>query len=137
MNTVEAAQSRGWRAIYVNPVSAFFWGVHVAALVGAILAWSWTGLAFALALYALLTVARMERFQLRAALADPVERYLILLGDYYAVFWPLALLAASSAAHSRDLLVLAGHLLLFLGPAWTVAHDAMRLPRRNLGGRAA
>lgn len=111
--------------------------VELAALLA--LLWMIPGRAsmFALALYALLTVARMERFQLRAALADPVERYLLLLGDFYAVFWPLALLAAASATHPQDLLVLAVHLLLFLGPAWTVVHDAMRLPRRNLGGPGA
>lgn len=106
--------------------------VELAALLA--LLWLVPGRAgmFALALYGIFTIARLERFGLRAALADPVDRYLLVLGDFYVVFWPVALLATSAAAHPQDLLVVAAHLLLFLGPALTVARDVTRLPRRVL-----
>jgi stearoyl-CoA desaturase (delta-9 desaturase) len=49
---VQAASSVGWRRVYFNVLSIPFWGVHVLALVGiAILGWSWSGLALAIALY--------------------------------------------------------------------------------------
>src|SRR5688572_15701034 len=51
MNAVAAAQAKGWRAIYFNWLTFFFWGVHIAAFAWAILAWSWTGLALAIGLY--------------------------------------------------------------------------------------
>ena len=52
---VAVNRSSTWR-LYFNRGSLPFWGVHVAAIVGvALLGWSWTGLALAIALY----VARM------------------------------------------------------------------------------
>jgi hypothetical protein len=42
----------GWRQIYFNRSTIPFWSVHVAAIVGiAVLGFSWTGLALAVALY--------------------------------------------------------------------------------------
>jgi len=52
MDAVLAARTQGWRAIYFNRVTVGFWGAHVGAVVGlAVLGWSWTGLALALAVY--------------------------------------------------------------------------------------
>lgn len=47
-----AAAGLNWRQIYFNSSTIPFWSVHVGAIIGiAVLGWSWTGLALALAMY--------------------------------------------------------------------------------------
>lgn len=86
----------------------------------------------ALALYGLFAIGKMQRFRLEAALVAPGERYLLIMADFYVVFWPLALLAASASHNTADLAALAVHLALF-GPACAmVVRDALRLTQRDL-----
>jgi stearoyl-CoA desaturase (Delta-9 desaturase) len=50
--TVEAAQRKSLRQIYLNPGNLPYWGVHIAAVVGvAMVGFSWAGVAWALGLY--------------------------------------------------------------------------------------
>ena len=52
VDPVAVAAARGWRHTYLNVNVIPYWGVHIAAIVGvAMLGWSWTGLALAIALY--------------------------------------------------------------------------------------
>jgi stearoyl-CoA desaturase (Delta-9 desaturase) len=52
MNAIEAAQSRGFWRVYLNPLTLPYWGVHVLAIVGLVtLGFSWLGLGIALACY--------------------------------------------------------------------------------------
>ncbi|MDB4957981.1 MAG: Fatty acid desaturase [Myxococcales bacterium] len=52
VNVVSAAQAKGWRVVYANPLTIGFWGIHVLAIVGlATLGFSWLGVALCLALY--------------------------------------------------------------------------------------
>jgi stearoyl-CoA desaturase (delta-9 desaturase) len=52
MTAVQAAQSKGWRAVYLNAMTIPYWGIHALAIAGiAVLGWSWTGLIVALVLY--------------------------------------------------------------------------------------
>lgn len=90
------------------------------------------GSMFALAIYALSTIAKLQRFRMRAVLSDPDGDYLLTLVEFYVVFWPVALLAASAVLHPADLIALALHLLLFFGPVWVVARDAVRVQQRVL-----
>ena len=49
---IEAARAKGWRGIYLNPLSFPYWGVHVTAIVGvALTGVSWPALGLALAGY--------------------------------------------------------------------------------------
>jgi len=52
MQTARAAQSQGWRSIYFNVMSIPYWGVHVAAVAGAIaLGFSWSAVAWVVGMY--------------------------------------------------------------------------------------
>ncbi len=52
MDLAHAARAAGWRRVYFNSMSAGFWAIHLAAVVGvAVLGWSWRGLALAALLY--------------------------------------------------------------------------------------
>jgi stearoyl-CoA desaturase (delta-9 desaturase) len=52
MTAVDVARAKGWRHVYFNYLTLGFWGIHALAIAGvAMLGWSWTGLALALALY--------------------------------------------------------------------------------------
>lgn len=80
-----------------------------------------------LALYALLVGLRLANFRMRAAIVEPGPRQMILLQDYYDLFLPLALLAASAIRHPADSILLAAHLLLFPRRAIQVGRDCWRL----------
>ena len=86
----------------------------------------------ALLAYLILVQRRVAAWEMRAVLVQPRPRYLIVMVDYYDVFLPLALLAASAAAHPIDVAVIAVHLLLFPNRAKTVAREAWRLRRSFL-----
>lgn len=66
-----------------------------------------------LAFYLVLVLLRTVHWRMNAVLVAPAPRYFIFLHEYYDVFLPLAVLAASALAHPIDLAVLAVHLLLF------------------------
>jgi stearoyl-CoA desaturase (delta-9 desaturase) len=52
VDLAHAARAAGWRRVYFNSMSAGFWAIHLAAVVGvAVLGWSWRGLALAALLY--------------------------------------------------------------------------------------
>lgn len=52
MTALEAAQAKGWRAIYFNALSIPYWGIHATAIIGiALTGVSWHLLALALAGY--------------------------------------------------------------------------------------
>ena len=69
-----------------------------------------------LAAYSMFTALRLYRWRMNAVVVTPRPRFLILLEDYYSVWFPIAILVAS-----RDWLVLLAHLVLFpLGPTRAV-----------------
>ena len=92
----------------------------------------WAGL-LPLTLYAFFILAKAERFELRPILVAPAPRSIIVLGEYYELFLPLALLLAAVVAHAADVCVLAAHVLLFWRGYARLAHDLVRLPRFILG----
>jgi hypothetical protein len=81
----------------------------------------------ALAAYAWLVARRLRVFVMPLVIVAPRPRHMILLQDYYDLFLPLALLLGSALRFPIDLLVLAGHLLLFPRRALQVARDAWTL----------
>jgi len=83
--------------------------------------------------YFLLVRRRMVWWEMKAVLITPRPRYLILLQDYYDVFLPLAILAASALTYSADWAVVAIHLLVFPNRLREVARDTWRL--RNPSSR--
>jgi len=89
--------------------------------------------------YLLMTLLRLRLWRMNAVVAAPAPRYFILLHEYYDVFLPVALLAASALAHPIDLAVLAVHLLLFrrrpIEVAQTAFYLAATLARRALQSR--
>lgn len=86
-----------------------------------------------LTVYAFFILSKAERFELRPILVAPVPRSVIVLGEYYELFLPLAVLLASVVAHPGDAWVLAAHGLLFWRGLAQLAHDIARLPRFVLG----
>jgi hypothetical protein len=68
---------------------------------------------YALAAYAFFLIARLHRFEQQPAMVVSKPRSVFILNEYYEVFLPLALLAASASRHFADLWVLAGHIALF------------------------
>ncbi|MET0624926.1 MAG: hypothetical protein ABW250_18400, partial [Pyrinomonadaceae bacterium] len=86
----------------------------------------------ALALYLMLEWARRLMWKTGLVVVVPKERASILMLEYYEVFFPLALLLSSSTRHPGDLLVVAGHLLLFPGRARQVLKDGFKLTRQAM-----
>jgi 4-hydroxybenzoate polyprenyltransferase len=84
----------------------------------------------ALVVYLLLECARRVIWGADVVIVVPKERSSILMLEYYEVFFPVALLLASAAAHRWDALVLAAHLLLFPGRAAGVLRDMHKLSER-------
>jgi len=113
-------------------VSRVIFPVEIAAL--AALLWMMPGRASlaALALYGLFAIGKIERFRLRAVLVDPTDRYLLVLVDFYTVFWPISLLIAAALSQPLDIATLALHLLLFSGSTGRALYDGMRLTKRVL-----
>ena len=84
----------------------------------------------ALVVYLLLECARRVVWGADVVVVVPKERSSILMLEYYEVFFPVALLLASAAAHRWDALVLAAHLLIFPGRAAGVLRDMHKLSER-------
>jgi 4-hydroxybenzoate polyprenyltransferase len=84
----------------------------------------------ALAAYGLLMVRRVRLWGLQPVIAEPRPNYLILLHEYYDVFLPLSILAASALLHRADAAVPVVHLLLFHGRALDTWRDSWRLINR-------
>jgi UbiA prenyltransferase family len=86
----------------------------------------------ALAAYGLLVYRRVRIWRMHAVIAQPKPPYLILLHEYYDVFLPLSVLAASALIHPIDAAVPAVHLLLFHRRALDSWRDSWRLINRPL-----
>ncbi|TXC74343.1 hypothetical protein FSZ31_06510 [Sphingorhabdus soli] len=86
-----------------------------------------------LTLYAFFILAKTERFEQHPILVAPAPRSVIVLGEYYELFLPLAVLMAAVVAHYADVWVLAAHGLLFWRCYARLVHDLIRLPRFILG----
>ena len=80
-----------------------------------------------LVIYAMLAIRRVRRWQLNAVIVTPKPRYFIAMHEYYGVFFPVALLVASSLQHPRDVLTLVVHLLLFPVRFLQMLDDAWKL----------
>ena len=63
--------------------------------------------------YLLLVLWRVHSWKMTPVIVAPKPDYLILMHEYYDVFFPLSLLIASSLRHPQDLWVLAAYLALF------------------------
>lgn len=83
-----------------------------------------------LALYLMLEWSRRVMWRTDVVVVVPKERSSILMLEYYEVFFPIALLLSSAAAHRWDTLVLVAHLLLFPKRATRVLKDALKLVRQ-------
>lgn len=81
----------------------------------------------ALALYAFLVLRRMTVWKKRAVVAAPKPNFFIVLGEYYEVFFPVALLVDAAIRHRLDAIVLAVHLLLFPNRGFLAARDLLVL----------
>jgi stearoyl-CoA desaturase (Delta-9 desaturase) len=84
MNAVTTPR-RDWRA-YFNRKTVGFWGVHLAAIAGvAILGWSWSGFALAVALYAprmfFVTAGNHRYFSHRSYRTSRVFQFVLALGS--------------------------------------------------------
>jgi 4-hydroxybenzoate polyprenyltransferase len=86
----------------------------------------------ALVAYGLLVMRRVRLWRMHAVIAEPRPPYLILLHEYYDVFLPLSVLAASALAYPVDAAVPVAHLLLFHRRALDTWRDSWRLINRPL-----
>jgi hypothetical protein len=66
-----------------------------------------------LCFYALLEWSRKVTWKINLVIVVPKDRYHILMHEYYEVFYPLALLLASSIQYPQDALMIAAHLFFF------------------------
>jgi 4-hydroxybenzoate polyprenyltransferase len=85
-------------------------------------------LAFLL-LYAAYAALRQKLWAIPVVAAAPRERYAILGHEYYVFLFPLGILISSALRHPADALIIAAHLLAFLGPAWWFAVQTSWLAR--------
>ena len=67
----------------------------------------------ALALYAAMIAAQVHWLAMHATIVGTPPRFLIVMREYYGVFFPIAVLLASSLRYPSDLAILGAHLLLF------------------------
>lgn len=79
--------------------------------------------------YLLLVLWRVHSWKMTAVIVGPRRDYLILMHEYYDVFFPLALLIASSLGHPQDLWVLGAYLALFPARPLHTIGDIGRLIR--------
>lgn len=92
-----------------------------------------------LLLYLLLEWSRRRMWKTGLVVVVPRERSSILMLEYYEVFFPLALLIASTARNPADALVAAAHLLIFPRRAAQCLKDCVKLARQSIAkalGRA-
>ncbi len=80
-----------------------------------------------LVLYAVFALRRMRRWHLRPVIVAPKAAYFIVLLEYYALFFPLALLIASAIRFPLDGLALAAHLAIFPVRLVQTLSDAWKL----------
>lgn len=66
-----------------------------------------------LALYAILVMLRVRRLAMHVVIVESRPHFLILLHEYYDVYFPIGILIASAIREPWDLIALAVHLLLF------------------------
>jgi stearoyl-CoA desaturase (delta-9 desaturase) len=100
MTAVEAAQAKGWREIYFNPLSIPYWGLHLTAIIGVAVAGpSWTGLGLALATY--------------------VPRMFFVTGAYHRYF---SHRSYKTSRAFQFVLALGATLTAQKGPLWWAAH---------------
>jgi 4-hydroxybenzoate polyprenyltransferase len=66
-----------------------------------------------LALHLCFVWRRVRLWKMNVVIVEPRPHFLIVLHEYYDVWWPIGIVIASSIRDPRDLLILAAHLLLF------------------------
>jgi hypothetical protein len=107
--------------------------VEVAGL-GAMLILSGTVLGWVfLAVHLVLEFARCRLWGGAVIVVMPREQFRFALDEYYVLFYPLTFLLIASWRNPLDLVVLAGHVLLFPSPAKYLARDLYGLIRIALG----
>lgn len=111
--------------------------VEVASLAGLLLQIGTLIPTCALLLYLLLVRRRIGWWDMSAVIVQPKPRYLILLHEYYLVFFPLSILLASALRHPADALVVLAHLAVFPGRTWAVATESWRLRTHSAAHRPA
>jgi 4-hydroxybenzoate polyprenyltransferase len=80
-----------------------------------------------LAAYAAFVEERVRRWKMKAVIVAPRPQFLIVLHEYYDVFFPAAILITSSLRYPADLAVLAIHLFVFPRRPMQSATDARTL----------
>lgn len=85
----------------------------------------------ALGAYAYLTSKRLRHWRINPVVVAPKPRFLIVLSEYYSVYFPLALLVTSASRHPPDWLVLPIHVALFPGRIRQSASDIAQLIRER------
>jgi 4-hydroxybenzoate polyprenyltransferase len=77
--------------------------------------------------HVLLQWARKRRWKTNMVIVAPKTRYLIVMQEYYEVFYPIAFLLSSSLSYPRDAFVLVLHLMLFPRRAAQTVTDVSKL----------
>lgn len=85
----------------------------------------------ALAFYAYVAAKRLRHWSMNAVVVAPRPRFLIVLHEYYDVYLPLAVLAASAIEHPPDLAVLAIHCVIFPARLAQTWRDLAKLVRER------
>lgn len=88
----------------------------------------------ALAVYAFALIARIERFQLRSIIVGPSARSVLVLNDFYEVYWPVSLLILVGARNPSIAILFQALVQLLLFPRLLIgtARDLIRLTKRDL-----
>jgi hypothetical protein len=85
-----------------------------------------------LALYTIFVALKGRFWGIALVIVEPRGRYSILGQEYYTLFFPVAILAASALRHPADWGALTIHLLFFSAPAIFVAGECRQLLRGAL-----
>lgn len=80
-----------------------------------------------LALYFWLLWNKIDRFDMTFTIVKPRPRSVILMHEYYDVFWPISLLIAGVFLHIETLILLMLHLLVFPQRNWQPVAEAWKL----------
>jgi 4-hydroxybenzoate polyprenyltransferase len=78
-------------------------------------------------LYVLLQRWRKKHWHTNLVIVAPKPRYLIVMQEYYEVFYPSAFLVSSSIAYPMDALILVLHLIVFPSRATRTLKDIIKL----------
>jgi hypothetical protein len=82
-----------------------------------------------LLLYAAYAALRQKLWAIPVVIAAPRKRYSVLGQEYYGLLLPLGILISSALRYPVDTVVLIAHLLVFPGPAISLAMQTYWLAR--------